>query len=281
MLFKTNFLFLFFTILPIFLYSFVVFLNTPYNSTDIWKGIKFIVLGMFSPMLVLTFHFLFPDWGDKLSLGDVFLEVFISAFIQVAMLEEVSKFIVFKFVNKTETENNPMSILFYCMMTSAGFALLENFHYVQSIWSNGQTFLKTFPNIITEEEVNRFIWSTIVLRAFTAVVAHMITGAMMGYFLAKASMKTKVEDKSVLTVFLRRNVFFKKIFYSIIAILVATIFHGLYDFNLMYSSATKDNVFSNMFLVIILAGGLFVTYLMGKKIASETEAILEQKKENH
>ena len=276
MLFNTNILFLFFTVLPVILYSFVVFLNTPYGCVSLKTGYKFLGIGVISPLIVLGVHFLFPNWLSKIETGEAFLSILIFAFIQVAFLEEFSKYLIFKLTTQSNNDLNPISILYYCMMTSAGFALLENFHYVEGTWSQGQQIIKSFPGVLTQDELNDTVWTVILLRSVTAIITHMITGAIMGYFIGLSILDTKIKTKSNLTIFLRRNTKYKKIYYTTLGIICATLFHGLYDFNLMYSREIGVENSSIRMFAILLAG-LYITYKMGKHLSLETEEMMLKK----
>jgi RsiW-degrading membrane proteinase PrsW (M82 family) len=80
-------------------------------------------------------------------------------------------------------------------MVSMGFATLENVLYVY-----------------------QYGYATGIMRMFTAVPAHATFAILMGYFLGKAK-------------FSHRKVFY----YSVIALLMAAIFHGAYDYFIFIS----------------------------------------------
>jgi RsiW-degrading membrane proteinase PrsW (M82 family) len=86
--------------------------------------------------------------------------------------------------------NEPFDGIVYAVMVSMGFATLENVIYVLE-----------------------YGYETAILRMFTAVPAHATFGVLMGYFLGKAK-------------FTRR----KQLYYSIVALFAATVFHGAYDY---------------------------------------------------
>lgn len=114
----------------------------------------------------------------------------IHAFLIVALVEELSKFIFVRGVfYNNENFNEPFDGIVYSVMVSMGFATLENVIYV---WDGGV--------------------GTALLRMFTAVPAHACFGILMGYFLGKS----KFEHR--------------KSHYSIYALMVATFFHGAYDY---------------------------------------------------
>jgi protease PrsW len=115
----------------------------------------------------------------------------VNAFFVVALVEELSKFIFVRFVlYPNKNFNEPFDGIVYALMVSMGFATLENILY-------------TF----------QYGMATGVVRMFTAVPAHATFGILMGYFLGLAK-------------FTHRREFL----YSLVALLVATLFHGAYDY---------------------------------------------------
>lgn len=115
---------------------------------------------------------------------------FIDAFFIVALIEELSKYLIVRFVaQKNVAFNEPFDGIVYAVMVSMGFAALENVLYVfQYGFGNG------------------------ILRAFTAVPAHATFGILMGYFMGKAKFSNN------------------KVKWNLIGLLTATVFHGSYDF---------------------------------------------------
>lgn len=119
------------------------------------------------------------------------LDQFYNAFFKVALIEEFSKFIFVRFIlYPNRNFNEPFDGIVYAVMVSMGFATVENLIYV---------FEQGFV--------------TGVLRVFTAVPAHATFAVMMGYFLGKAK-------------FSRRG----SIYFSILALVAPTFFHGTYDY---------------------------------------------------
>ncbi len=136
------------------------------------------------------------------AIGKVFLPItdslsvfqqFIQAFLVVALVEESSKYVIVRYVAQRNKEfDEPFDGIVYAVMVSMGFAALENILYVfQYGFSNG------------------------LLRAFTAVPAHATFGIIMGYFMGKAKFAKSKKDK------IRLN---------LTGLLMATLFHGAYDF---------------------------------------------------
>ncbi len=116
---------------------------------------------------------------------------FLNAFFLVALVEEFSKFLFVRFIlYNNKNFNEPFDGIVYALMVSMGFATLENVLY-------------TFQYGV----------STGILRMFTAVPAHATFGVLMGYFLGKAKFTHRREW-----------------LYALLALLVATLFHGAYDY---------------------------------------------------
>lgn len=116
---------------------------------------------------------------------------FVEAVFKVALVEEFSKFIFVRFILfNNKNFNEPFDGIVYAVTVSLGFATLENILYV---FQSGFT--------------------TGIIRMFTAVPAHATFGALMGYFLGKAKFSLD-----------------RKLFFTVMALLAATVFHGSYDY---------------------------------------------------
>jgi RsiW-degrading membrane proteinase PrsW (M82 family) len=130
----------------------------------------------------------------------------------VALVEEFSKFLFVRFILfKNQNFNEPFDGIVYAVMVSMGFATLENVMYVY-----------------------QYGFMTGVLRMFTAVPAHAVFGIMMGYFLGRA--KFTVEQQ---------------IIYSLLALLVPTLFHGAYDY--FWFIAEIEGVYAGIWVGSIVA----------------------------
>lgn len=122
---------------------------------------------------------------------DDVIEQFVNAFFKVALVEEFSKFLFVRFVLYRNIHfNEPFDGIVYAVMVSMGFATLENIIYVYQLG-----------------------FMTGLLRMFTAVPAHAVFGIIMGYYLGRAK-------------FSHSSVFF----YSILALVIPSVFHGAYDY---------------------------------------------------
>lgn len=118
-------------------------------------------------------------------------ELFADAFFKVALVEEFSKFIFIRFILfRNKNFNEPFDGIVYTAMVGMGFATLENILYVY-----------------------QFGIPTGIMRMFTAVPAHACFAILMGYFIGLAKFTHR-----------------KNLYYSLLALISATVFHGLYDY---------------------------------------------------
>lgn len=226
-----NILFTIIAMVPALLYSFILLKNLPQEiEFKIKTVIKYLLAGIASAISVLVFHHIFPNWGDVVDPKRIMYSIWFFAFIQVAFLEEFMKFFWFKTTQFDEEKSlKPIQAFYYCVLASVGFAIAENFFYLMS---NG-------PGVL--------FW-----RNITAVICHLTTGIIMGYFMALRIQR-------------------KEIGYSILGILCATIAHGLYDFNLFVSQflpILHNDVRAFIFMIVLLQLFLFISSRMVKHLKS-------------
>ena len=97
-------------------------------------------------------------------------EDLISSFLSAAPVEEVLKFtVLYSLVYKMKDFNEPIDGIVYGVTVSLGFATLENIYYVFVL----SDYFGSTPQ------------SLAILRSFSAIPAHGIFGATMGYFFMK------------------------------------------------------------------------------------------------
>ncbi len=119
------------------------------------------------------------------------IDQFYEAFFKVGLVEEFSKLIFVRFIlYYNKNFNEPFDGIVYAVMVAMGFATIENIIFV---------FEQGFV--------------TGLLRTFTAVPAHAAFAVIMGYFLGKAKFTAR-----------------KELYYTLLALLTATLFHGAYDY---------------------------------------------------
>ena len=118
------------------------------------------------------------------------------SFLSAAPVEEGLKFLMLtKFISKFKDYDEMVDGIVYCICLSLGFATLENFYYVYSLFDGS--------------------YQIAILRAFTAVPAHAMFGGMMGIFYSlHLAAKNNQDKKNYLT----------------LALVVPVILHGFYNF---------------------------------------------------
>ena len=108
--------------------------------------------------------------------GTEIAESLISSFLSAAPVEEVLKFaVLYSLVYKMKDFNEPIDGIVYGVTVSLGFATLENIYYVYILYDNFDTSSQSLA----------------ILRSFSAIPAHAVFGATMGYFFMKYSFVKK------------------------------------------------------------------------------------------
>ena len=210
-------LLLFLAILPVILILVFVY-NKDKSKEPLHLLLILFVSGFGSCILVLILSALMdkfiPFMGSDLS-DMSFLQVVFYAFIGVALLEELSKWIMVRFIGYNHKEFDEIyDIIVYAIFVSLGFAFVENILYVMS-------------NVKL---------STAILRAISAVPAHACDAIFMGYYLSIAKQYAERNDKESE----RKNM--------ILSILIPTVLHGIYDFCIM----SGYNIFLLVFLAFVI-----------------------------
>lgn len=181
-------------LLPVVLINTFVYVRDKKDKEPIKNLAVSFILGALSIVFVfvqviLQKTHIIGTWDKSQNTTDIFLH----AFIEVALVEELGKYIMLRgYSYRLKAFNEPFDGIVYSVMVSMGFAGLENIFY--SMQGMG----------------------TAILRAFTAVPAHATFAVAMGYYVGLAKFN---REKSAL--------------YQCIGISLAVIFHGFYDFFLM------------------------------------------------
>jgi len=229
-------------ILPTLVYLFIIWVSTPISSIKISIAFHYLIFGGISVAIVSLTHRMLPGIFDVYSPGffnDIYADICLyKAMIQIALLEELSKYIAFIFItkfmlDKNEHKSHPIGTMFYFGMVGLSFGLLENIQYA---------FL--FGNQI------------IFARSLTSMLLHLLVGFLSGYCIAHYDINNNIKGQSRLGVFLLNHNRFKFIFYSIAAVGISTIIHGVYNFNLFMIT---DSSLSIMFIHLGLC--FFATYI--------------------
>ena len=122
------------------------------------------------------------------------------SFLSAAPVEEGLKFLILtSVIAKFKDYDDAVDGIVYCVCLSQGFAALENIYYVFSLYGAS--------------------YEIALLRAFSAVPAHAMFGAIMGIFYSSHLLAKNKEDKRM---------------FLILSILVPFLLHGFYNY-FMYS----------------------------------------------
>ena len=195
-------LLLFFSLLPIVLILVIVY-NIDKNKEPLLLLLIFFVLGVLSCFAVLEIsNFLgkFIPFMSKASNELNFIETILYAFLGVALIEELCKWVVVYILGYNNKEFDELyDIIVYSIFMALGFAFFENILY-----------------IFTVGELN-----VAILRAVLAIPAHACYAIFMGYYFSKAK-QNQTNDK--------------KYKYLVFSLLFPTILHGVYDYCLMSGS---------------------------------------------
>lgn len=256
-------------ILPIILYSYLVYVLVPKYFVSIKRSRRYLITGFLSPMLIYLFYFLFPNWGEPQS-SVLEVALFIFAFLQVGILEESAKYLTFWWVRKERTSENydlPIATMFYSIMSAVGFSITENIFYLIKEQRRIAELQKLIPFNL---DASQHLMTVAETRSITAVVLHMICGVIMGYFLSKAHSVKYKEPAS------EKNKI-KNWILVLSGIFFAGLYHGLYDYNLFL----EDNNYKIFFSATILVFGLIIGRFIINELIRESISRRERLKNNY
>lgn len=151
-------------------------------------------------------------------------------FVVIALTEELLKYAVVRMsAFKSKDMDEPLDIMLYMVVAALGFAALENILYLFSpIYST--SFQEVFKNAILISFV-RFIGATFL---------HTLCSALLGYFMALASIRSH-----------------KKVSLTITGIVAATLLHGLYNFSIINLPGSLKVIIP---ITIIVGLSIFIIY---------------------
>lgn len=180
--------------------------------------LSFFAKGIFSCFLVLIISEIlgaFLPFMNKELEAMNFIEVFLYAFIGVALVEEFCKWLMVYYGGYNHKEFDEIyDILVYSIFVSLGFAFFENLLYV---FNSGSL-------------------SIALLRAVSAIPGHACDAVFMGYYLSLAKQCRVLKRPEQEKTFLIKSVF------------IPALLHGIYDFCLMSGNA----LFVIVFLVFVV-----------------------------
>jgi RsiW-degrading membrane proteinase PrsW (M82 family) len=236
-----SFAYLLIAFIPVLIYIFLIWATAPWKSIDIKKAFSHFIVGIISIGIVLTIHRIFPGLVKPFEWLSLSASFFIFSFLQVALIEEGSKFFSFIIGERVRgiddvLYDKPFTTMFYCGITHLSFAFIENVNYA-------------------------LIYGTQVLliRSVISMLVHFLCGLLMGYWISKGRMVTRVKKRSFSEILFIKKPHIKERIYYAIGIFTSVFIHGLYDYN----------IFSNGNLVsssLIILGAVIASYLAAKDL---------------
>jgi len=178
-----------FALLPVAIICWIIFRLDKFEKEPIWPLVIAFLIGGLSTVPILFWE----SWVSTTSLEqDVNIwKTIIIAFLVVAASEEFVKSLgIYLYPFQQSFFNERMDGIIYGVMVAMGFAAVENVFYAY-----------------------QHDWTTILVRAFTAVPTHAVFGVITGYYFGLAKFNKE-----------------KKWHYILRGLLIAIGLHGLYDF---------------------------------------------------
>lgn len=187
-------------------------------------AIFFAGVGSVIPALILE------KLGGMVIGTDSMIEGILHAMIIVGPAEELSKFLVLFLITwKNKNFNYSYDAIVYAVFASLGFAAIENIGYTM-VFGAG----------------------TALLRMFTSIPGHACFGVYMGFFYSRAKYAklTKKNGKFAL--------------HLILAMLIPTLIHGVYDAILMGGGSSDEIVLAGITLILwlIFMAGMFASSIV-------------------
>ncbi len=206
----------------------IIFLFLVYHRDHINVPIKLLIYCFLGGFLAYFSAFIFELIGMIFinQISNHFLNTFGRSFLNAALPEELAKFsILYLIIWKKNSFDHYYSGIIYAVFVSLGLALIENITY---LYQHGLNIAVT--------------------RAVLAVPMHGFCAVIMGYYFSKAKFGTPEERRK----YLRKSFF------------IPIIFHGSYDFPLMYLRITDDPLLL-FFLIIFFAITVIEFWRLGIK----------------
>lgn len=264
-----NILIFIFAILPIIMYVSLMHFMIPGSFVSHSRARRYLISGLLSPFIIFLVYFIFPNWGQRINDAGIWGLVFFTV-VQIGFLEEICKYTIFQWVTseRTSSKNDlPIAIMFHSMMTSLGFALTENISYI--ITYND---ILTINPMSTEIKIADQLFSMTASRSITAVIVHMICGVILGYFISK-SISSRKRFVKVSIGKMGRDLKLPNLKHFILGIFFASLYHGVYNANLML----PDNQYKTFFTCVILGFGLSIGYFIIDSLIKESKLIRQCK----
>ena len=216
-----------FTFLPVLIYSIIVFVAMPVNIIK-WKIASFFFsMGVLSTILVNAVHYTFPNWDIPMH-EDQIIAIFLSSFLKIGLLEESCKYILYRMTEWYRGDSvDHPSAIMFYAMSVSCGFAVSENILYAQIYGGDVLFI----------------------RSVSSVLVHMICGLTIGYFIALGKTQNRVT------------------LLSLVGIMVATLYHALYDFNIFVNG---DEGIQTTFL--ILGVGLAGSYSMANNLFTHDDS---------
>ena len=205
------------SILPVILLMIFIYRQDKYQKEPIKSLVKAFIGGIIAiPLDILIVHLI------ELALGETAISetVFFCAFLEAGFPEELSKLLIFMLLIWWDKNfDEYMDGIVYATFIGLGFACIENILYV--FGASTESFQIGVGTGIT--------------RALLSVPGHFLFGVVMGYFLSMAKFKKE-----------------KRWLNLLLALLLPTLAHGLFDWLLMIASVLP-----------LIGGVIYIAFLWG------------------
>jgi len=223
-------------IVPGLLITFFIYKLDKFDKEPVLPLVLSFALGCFITIPAQAIEGYFDAIGLQESLN--FFVLLATAFVAVALVEEVAKFFcVIFYAYPQKFFNEPLDGIVYAIMVGMGFATVENLWYAQ-----------------------QFDAATLVVRAFTAVPAHAAFAVISGYYIGLARFNRKLRNR-----------------YLLQGLGFAVLVHGLYDFFILQLYFDALIILACVVLLISLyfARKLFLEHLNLSSEASRQRALAD------
>lgn len=224
-------------VIPVFVYIYLIQRVIPKGMAYKGRAKRYFLAGMVLPIICWAVKFAFPTLfiNQSIFFAPSLKQALHLDYIEAALVEECLKLTAFFYVQQHRRNgiyDVPIATLFYYMLCSAGFALSENIIYL----------MKT---------------GDVLIRSYSAIVMHVITGVIAGYYTQKA-----LNVKQVLIEKASQWETYKPLLKKgkIIAqgVCAALLFHGTYNFNF----SLPNNYYALWHMTVMLALGVVVAKFM-------------------
>src|SRR3989344_2187217 len=149
-------------------------------------------------------------------------------FIVIALTEEFLKyFVVRQVILKESTLDEPLDVMLYMVVVALGFAAVENILYLFSPVSHSYFDLNKVLGLTMIISFIRFIGATFL---------HTLCSALIGYFLALASIRPQKKRLLVAT-----------------GIILASLLHGFYDFSIITLAGPMNFIVPSLIIIGLVA----------------------------